>query len=317
MKESLFRRMIRRFLSGRISAREESALEKFDHRMIEQRREENQLSRHEVWNELDRSLIRNERQRVLRIWSGIAASFAGLITMAYLFFNDGGWWSTQDKPAPMEFVEQSAKNGQRVEITLADGTYVKLNSGSRISFPKSFQGEPLREVRLEGEGYFRVTRRPTQPFVVRSGPIRTEVLGTAFNIRATGDEYEVIVQEGQVRVSDSLERSQELIANQKVRSGEGGLTPYEADFAQEVGWIRNLLRFDNVGAEELLLGLEKWYGVRFQYEEGTLPEGRYVVTFDNQPFYAVKMKLSDLLCLEFSEAKDRNIQIAKKANCPM
>lgn len=47
-------------------------------------------------------------------------------------------------------------NGQRIEITLPDGSRVWLNSGARIEYPVVFK-KNLRSVKLSGEALFDVT----------------------------------------------------------------------------------------------------------------------------------------------------------------
>lgn len=68
------------------------------------------------------------------------------------------------------------------QLRLADGTQVWLNAESRLKYPSRFTGEQ-RVVELEGEGYFKVTPDSQRPFIVKSGNITTEVLGTEFNVR--------------------------------------------------------------------------------------------------------------------------------------
>ena len=45
-------------------------------------------------------------------------------------------------------------------------------------------GNPKREVVLEGEAFFNVTKNPRQPFIVKTGKISTIVLGTSFNVKS-------------------------------------------------------------------------------------------------------------------------------------
>ena len=47
--------------------------------------------------------------------------------------------------------------GEKRQVTLPDGTLLVLNSCSQVRYPDRFVGD-LREVELEGEGYFRVAR---------------------------------------------------------------------------------------------------------------------------------------------------------------
>lgn len=315
MKESLFRRLLNKFLSGRITPGEESSLERFDHELMRRRRASNAMDKKQVWNEIDHRIQRESRVRVVRLWTRAAASVAALFALAYSlhYFNQNEGWFRLSKP--IEWVEQTAQPGQRLEITLADGTTVKLNSGSSLSYPKRFTGQENREIRLKGEAYFQVTRNPSQPFVVSSGPLKTAVLGTAFNIRKTRKGYQVAVEEGKVKVSDSLNRSGLLTANEKMEYTPDALVKSRVDFNQEVGWIRNLLIFDGVTAEELLQGVEKWYGVELDFNPSLLPKGTYKVSFGDQPFYLARIELAQLLCLEFASSRPRQYTLKPRTDC--
>jgi transmembrane sensor len=88
------------------------------------------------------------------------------------------------------------------EITLPDGSRVTLNANSRISFASEFN-TATREVTLEGEAFFDVTRNPQKPFIINAREAKVEVLGTSFNVRAyqAQENLEVVVQTGTVKVS--------------------------------------------------------------------------------------------------------------------
>ena len=67
----------------------------------------------------------------------------------------------------LAFMEQFVPSGKRERITLPDGSEVWLNSGTLLLYPSAFIGQS-REIYLVGEGYFKVRKRPEQPFIVRT-----------------------------------------------------------------------------------------------------------------------------------------------------
>jgi transmembrane sensor len=77
--------------------------------------------------------------------------------------------------------------GQRSQITLYDGTRVWLNSGTKLKYPVVF-GSNSREVIMVGEAYFDVAKDAKHPFVVNSGKLKVEVLGTHFDVCAYSGE---------------------------------------------------------------------------------------------------------------------------------
>jgi ferric-dicitrate binding protein FerR (iron transport regulator) len=80
--------------------------------------------------------------------------------------------------------------GATSTVELSDGTTVTLNAGSSFQYDASF-GKNSREVQLEGEGYFKVARDETLPFVVRVKDVTIKALGTEFNITAYPEEKTV------------------------------------------------------------------------------------------------------------------------------
>lgn len=114
--------------------------------------------------------------------------------------------------------------------TLPDGTRVWLNRDSRLSYNQDF-GKSARNVSIDGEGYFEVTRNEACPFIVNMHDnLQVKVLGTTFNIVSdpVGHSAEVILRSGSVQVSDT--DSKELVIlrpDQKYswdrgRTGDGG-----------------------------------------------------------------------------------------------
>ncbi len=58
-----------------------------------------------------------------------------------------------------------------------------LNAESTLEFPENFN-KTKREVYLKGEAYFDVKHADKIPFIIYTGEVTTEVLGTAFNIQS-------------------------------------------------------------------------------------------------------------------------------------
>ena len=92
--------------------------------------------------------------------------------------------------------------GSRSVIILPDKTEVWLNAGSKLTYSKDY-GEELREVNLEGEGYFKVAKMPQKPFIVHTQRANIKALGTEFNVKAYPEEntIETILVKGSVVVN--------------------------------------------------------------------------------------------------------------------
>ena len=73
--------------------------------------------------------------------------------------------------------------GQRVKLTLQDGTEVWLNSQTKLTYPALFSGKE-RRVTVDGEAFFDVAKNPEKPFIVSSQGVEMKVLGTKFNVHS-------------------------------------------------------------------------------------------------------------------------------------
>ena len=90
--------------------------------------------------------------------------------------------------------------GQRVNLILADGTSVWLNSNTKFTYPTNFN-QKKREVEIHGEAFFEVAKKSDCPFIVTTDKYQVEVLGTTFNVYAYADcPFETDLVEGQVKV---------------------------------------------------------------------------------------------------------------------
>jgi transmembrane sensor len=136
-----------------------------------------------------RGMIRSFPQR--SGWWRVAAiliATAAIVSMIYYFTNNAA-------EAP---VTVAATNASQVD-TLPDGSVITLNRHSSLSYPGKFSKD-TRIVELQGEAFFSVTPDKDKPFIVHVNGITVKVVGTSFNIKATGDKTEIIVETGLVQV---------------------------------------------------------------------------------------------------------------------
>lgn len=91
--------------------------------------------------------------------------------------------------------------GKQTTLTLADGTRVWINAGSRLVYPVVFEKQK-REIYVEGEIYMEVAHDAERPFSVHTGKMDVCVLGTKFYISSYGRDrtQEVVLLSGSVSV---------------------------------------------------------------------------------------------------------------------
>ncbi|MCG8307040.1 MAG: FecR domain-containing protein [Cytophagales bacterium] len=180
----------------------------------------------------------------------IAASIVLISGLTYLFYVNNN--NTQSAPVPV-LVTKTTEHDQRSTITLSDGTVVHLNTGSSIRFEETFSGDK-RLLELSGEAFFEVARNELIPFEVISGPVRTVVLGTSFNVNARQKNITVAVSSGEVAVSSMIgmpneaqDRRTILRAREKVvyDHQKNTLSKSEADLQLDLAWKNPEINFDN------------------------------------------------------------------------
>jgi len=115
------------------------------------------------------------------------------------------------------FSEEINNSGQIKKIQLEDKSIVSIYPGSKLAFPKHF-APGKREVYLEGEAFFAVSKNPNRPFFVYNNQIVTQVLGTSFTVQNKNGKIEVEVKTGRVAV---YENGQQITLNEVEQKSNG------------------------------------------------------------------------------------------------
>ena len=194
-------------------------------------------------------------------------------------------WQTYEGLRPIEMTTVTAQAETRT-VVLPDRTEVILNRYSTLTYPKDFRRETRREVSLQGGAYFEVAKNPSHPFVVETGEVQVEVLGTHFNVEAYPRDREVrtTLLEGSVAVS-LRDRSQRLVLAPNERavyhktSGRLMQEPL-ADAADDISWSRGQLNFRSQPLREIVRQLANAYQTDIRIADPTLAEYRLTATFD-------------------------------------
>lgn len=167
--------------------------------------------------------------------------------------------------------------GQRHKVLLSDGTLVQLNAGSKLTFPAEFTGK-TREVYLNGEGFFEVSKNAKQPFIVKTDHIDIKVLGTTFNVSAYDDEgfMTTVLVEGKVNVS----QKDKLLANEQFTLAPGQGCFYSVnsknsvvrnvDVSEHVLWKDGLYNFKDRPLRDVISRVHKYFNRPIHIESDKL-----------------------------------------------
>nr|WP_281387348.1 FecR domain-containing protein [Arenibacter arenosicollis] len=179
--------------------------------------------------------------------------------------------------------------GKTFEVLLPDQTHVFLNAGSSLRYPNKFQKGKDREVLLEGEGYFKVSKDKNSPFIVNANGITTEVFGTEFNITSYGDDSftSVVLIEGSVGVTDNSKRLSGLQPDLMLKPNDMAtktkgeeISVEQVDIAEHVSWISGTLFFKNENFRSIVKKLQRHYNVVVINNYKALEEKKFTGRFD-------------------------------------
>jgi len=171
--------------------------------------------------------------------------------------------------------------GETRNVTLADGSIVTLNTGSKLFV--DYSGGMRRAVLDSGEAFFDVAKDSGRPFVVTSGTQSVTVLGTSFNVKRQGAEVTIAVVQGLVAVHENLEPAQleqdarHLVQKPVDEAGnfqhhrlKAGSVATFADGATLIGavavtdvdshqlWRQGILRFENSSLQAVVQELSRY-----------------------------------------------------------
>lgn len=163
-------------------------------------------------------------------------------------------------------VTERAGPGERLAVSLPDGSRATLNAGSTLRWRRAFSVLPgldagERQVRLEGEAFFDVAHGE-RPFRVEAGQTSVRVLGTRFNVRARTARVRVAVAEGRVEVAERGRTGPVVLeAGEATRVGADGSEPVvEAVRPERIGaWLTGGL----TAVDEPLTGILEELSLRY------------------------------------------------------
>jgi ferric-dicitrate binding protein FerR (iron transport regulator) len=210
-------------------------------------------------------------------WLKYAAAILLIGSITFFFLNKSQLWNEKEQLASQQ-IHLVNKTGFIIKKILPDQSVVYLNPQASLTYPVEFK-KTSREVIMEGECFFEITKNPNQPFIINSNHIITKVWGTSFRISDSkdGSSANVIVVTGKVSVSkkgDNRKSDDEVFLLPKesiVLKGKKNLLYKEkhADMSSVAIWNHVDLSFNDKNLSEIVKVLSSEFNtvIKVQDEE--------------------------------------------------
>ncbi len=215
----------------------------------------------QLYKKLDEE--KRKQNKILRMHRWM--KYAAMIAVILVIGGGSGYWLYQNGNNQHMMVAV-ANEGIVKEIILPDGTKVWLNNSATLKYPREFS-EKARNVYLDGEAYFEVTKNRHKPFTVQSDAMRVRVLGTTFNFKCDKNYRiaEVTLIEGEIEVKGNKEEGQIILApgqRAELNKNNGRLTVKQVDAKMDAVWHDNLIPFQKADIFTISKALERFYDIK-------------------------------------------------------
>ena len=214
-------------------------------------------------------------QRLMRI---AALFLLPLLTGAAVYF-----YMEARRPLPIEFLECVVPEGECKEITLPDGSEIQLNAGTVLIYPSRFASD-TRSVYLAGEGRFKIVKNKKHPFIVKTNHLNVQVLGTTFNLKAypADKKTKATLETGSVAIRQAGGKNvATLLPNEQLEynNQNGTFNKKSADAAIYSGWTKGELNFVLQSLKEIMITLERSYGITILISPDLVSSDLYTIKF--------------------------------------
>ena len=214
-----------------------------------------------LYRKLEQEKKKKDKVLYMHRWMKYAAVIAIIFSISggigYWFYHNG---------TDQQMMVAVANEGIVKEVVLPDGTKVWLNNAATLKYPREFS-EKERNVYLDGEAYFEVTKNRHKPFTVESDAMRVRVLGTTFNFKC--DKRcriaEATLIEGEIEVKGNKDEGQIVLApgqRAELNRNSGRLTVKQVDAKLDAVWRDNLIPFNKANIFAITKALERFYDVK-------------------------------------------------------
>lgn len=266
----------------------------------------------ESWtiNKLEEVMKQAEKKKIRRIVLATLKYAAIVAFVTGFWFTSGEFTSHRNTD---DYICIEAPVGQRVHITLADGTEAWLSSRTRLKVPNQFNSKN-RTVELDGEGFFSVSKNTKKPFIVKTDQYNIQVTGTQFNVFAYSKVslFETDLIEGSVFIYKEEQEDKRfyLEPDEKAFTENGTLHRSTSSFTHSQQIKNGIYSFENKSLKEIISRLELWYDVHIQIANKQVSEYVFSGKFrQSDDIESILNAIKETGKFNYRIANDRKIQL--------
>jgi transmembrane sensor len=264
----------------------------------------------------DSPALKVAKNKGYSVWLKIAAIMAIILAGVLMYNREAIFFN---KASQLALKQVQTKATEIKTVILADGSTVKMNSGSSLKYPEHFSGD-TRNVYLSGEAFFEVKKDAEHPFIVHTEQLAVTVLGTAFDVKAYQNDAftETTLIRGKVSISLKNNSTQTFILkpNDKFTLADGKANLRQlsyfsgtgADRVMETAWTNHELIYKNNSFDEIARLFERWYGVKIAFKEADLKTVKFTGHVDKETIAEALNVLKLIENFNYS-IKDKNVYI--------
>ncbi|MDD4193402.1 MAG: FecR domain-containing protein [Mangrovibacterium sp.] len=249
-----------------------------------------------------------EKKGFMYYWQRVAA----VLILPVIVFSALQYHSGNTKMSTVPLITTGTPFGARTSLLLPDGSTVWLNSGSEISYPRSFG--KIREIMLKGEMYLEVEKNG-KPFVVKTDFGEVAVLGTKFNVSSyTGEPFSTTLVEGSVAVKDKANSDEILLKpGFQYASQNGKYSIKEVPVNAYTSWKDGKMIFRREPFEIVAKRLERWFNVTIELKGESIKNLWYTGAIEMESFSEVLELIKNTTPIAYSfNPNTRVLTISKK-----
>lgn len=176
-----------------------------------------------------------------------------------------------------------------------------LNGNTTLTYTDDWADDKSREVWLDGEGFFTVTKKSHRggrvKFVTHTSGLDITVLGTQFNVNTRRGSTAVTLVEGRVQLSKPDEPTGKVI---EMKPGQFAATKPSVEAVEvreekpqlHTSWVAHQFVFDNTALSDMAQQLHDTYGLDIVFEDSELANRRFTGNLSNQSIETLLTTLS-------------------------